>query len=222
MRGVIITRSPNFVSEGGVSCCNTAMSRSHHFRGVHQYAEQLMDLAEGRPAFTGRGQKPSNKHLLVAIASIKKCRQGSFFQPSVSRPCSCGWHTKAAARKKARQAQSLAAASSSFLNASVAGETSHSSPSPASSVSVSAATATHSTSSLSPPFPSVSAATATHFSEPSLSLGVCCNCYTFDQLQQHHCIHQHHNHFSRPAYKVWIWTGASQVLQERLPVTYHE
>ena len=135
------------------------MSRSHHFRGVDQYAEQLMDLAEGRPAFTGRGQKPSNKHVLAAIASIKKCRQGSFFQPSMSRPCSCGWHTKAAARKKARQAQSVAvsAATATYSTSSL----SHPFP------SVSAATATYSTSSLSPPFPSVSATTATHSTSSS-------------------------------------------------------
>ena len=84
----------------------SAMSKSHHFRGIGQYAEQLMDLAEGRPAFAGRGQNPSNKVVLAAIASIKKCRQGSFFNPAEKRPCSCGWHTKAAARKQARQAQS--------------------------------------------------------------------------------------------------------------------
>ena len=77
------------------------MSRSHHFRGIGQYAEQLMDFAEGQPMFSGRGQKPSNKEVLAAIASIKKCRQGSFFKPSAEKPCSCGWHTKAAARKQA-------------------------------------------------------------------------------------------------------------------------
>ena len=88
------------------------MPKSHHFGGIGQYAEQLMDLAEGRPVFTGRGQKPSNKDVLAAITAINKCRQGSFFAPSATRPCSCGWHTKAAARKKARQAQSDASASS--------------------------------------------------------------------------------------------------------------
>ena len=35
--------------------------KSHHFRGIRQYADDLMDLAEGRPAFAGRGKKPSNK-----------------------------------------------------------------------------------------------------------------------------------------------------------------
>ena len=88
------------------------MSRSHHYRGIGEYAEQLMDLAEGRSVFIGRGQKPSNKQVLAAIASIKKCRQGSFFKPSADKPCSCGWHTKAAARKQTRQAQSDASASS--------------------------------------------------------------------------------------------------------------
>ena len=66
------------------------MSRSHHFRGIGQYAEQLMALAEGRPVFIHRGQKLSNKEVLAAIASIKKCRQGSFFKPSADKPCSCG------------------------------------------------------------------------------------------------------------------------------------
>ena len=61
---------------------------------------------------TGRGQKPSNKEVLAAIASIKKCRQGSFFKPSANKPCSCGWHTRAAARKQARRAQSDASTSS--------------------------------------------------------------------------------------------------------------
>ena len=55
-------------------------NKSHHFRGVGRYAEQLMDLAEGRPAFTGRGQKPSNKEVLAAIAAIKKCQRESFFE----------------------------------------------------------------------------------------------------------------------------------------------
>ena len=81
------------------------MSRSHHFRGAGQYAEKLMDFAEGRPVFNGRGQKPSNKEVLAAIASIKKCRQGAFFK-FADKPCTCGWHTKAAVRKRARQAQS--------------------------------------------------------------------------------------------------------------------
>ena len=57
-----------------------SMSRSHHFRGVGQYSEQLMDLAEGKPVFAGRGQKPSNKEVLVVIAAIKRCQRGSFFR----------------------------------------------------------------------------------------------------------------------------------------------
>ena len=89
------------------------MSRkSHHFHGISQYADQLMDLADGRPAFSGRGQKPSNKEVLAAIASINKCRQGSFFN-TANKPCSCGWHTKAVARKKARQS-----AASTTINSS--------------------------------------------------------------------------------------------------------
>ena len=88
------------------------MSKTHHFRGIAQYAEQLMDLAEGRPAFAGRGQKPSNKAVLEAIASIEKCKQRSFFNLGEKRLCYCGWHTKAAARKQARQAQSDSSTSS--------------------------------------------------------------------------------------------------------------
>jgi hypothetical protein len=47
-------------------------SSSHHFRGIEQYSEQLMDLAEGRPSFVGRGKKPSNKQVLAEIAAISK------------------------------------------------------------------------------------------------------------------------------------------------------
>ena len=75
---------------------------SHHFRGLKSCEDRLMDLAEGQSPFAGRGQKPTNKEVVAAIASIKKCQQGSFF---ASKSCSCGWHLKAAARMKARQAQ---------------------------------------------------------------------------------------------------------------------
>ena len=72
-----------------------------------------MDITEDRPAFTGRGQKPSNKEVLKAIASIKKCRQRSFFKPSeVSRQCYCGWYTKATARRKKRSLVSATTSSS--------------------------------------------------------------------------------------------------------------
>ena len=81
----------------------TEMSRSHHFQGLDHYADRLMDLAEGRPVFTGKGQKPSNKEVLSAIDAIHKCRQGSFFSRKEERACSCGWHKKAAARKRAKQ-----------------------------------------------------------------------------------------------------------------------
>ena len=67
------------------------MSKSHHFRGIGQYSEQLMDRAVGWPVFAGRGQKPSNKAVFAATAS------GSFCSPAERRLCSCGWHTKAAA-----------------------------------------------------------------------------------------------------------------------------
>ncbi len=52
----------------------------HRFRGIEQYAQQFMDLAEGKPVFTGRGKKPSNKAVLAAIASIEKCKHGSFLR----------------------------------------------------------------------------------------------------------------------------------------------
>ena len=73
--------------------------RTHHFQGVSQYAQQLMDLTEGRPAFSGRGQKPHNKEVVKEITFIMACKKGSFFDKN--RPCSCGWHKKAAARKEA-------------------------------------------------------------------------------------------------------------------------
>ena len=53
--------------------------KSHHFKGLQQYEDKLMDLAEGKPAFSGRGQKPSNKQVIAAIASIKKCQQLGLF-----------------------------------------------------------------------------------------------------------------------------------------------
>ena len=70
--------------------------KSHHFCGIQQYADELMDLAEGRPAFAGRGKKPSNKEVLAEIASFERCkkaRQGSFFSQANStanKSCSCG------------------------------------------------------------------------------------------------------------------------------------
>ena len=54
-------------------------SRSHHFHGIGQYPEQIMDLAEGELAFTGRGKKPSNKTVLAEIASINKQVQARAF-----------------------------------------------------------------------------------------------------------------------------------------------
>ncbi len=69
------------------------MATSHHFGGLKQYEDKLMDMAEGKPVFKGRGQKPSNKEVLTAILSINKCKQSSFFGHAGARPCSCGWHT---------------------------------------------------------------------------------------------------------------------------------
>ena len=86
-------------------CLQEMAKKSHHFQGLKQYEDKLMDLAEGKPAFCGRGQKPSNKQVIAAIANIKRCQQGSFFTSSASSKqcsCSCGWHLKAAARKKVR------------------------------------------------------------------------------------------------------------------------
>ena len=93
------------------SLVSFTMATGHHFRGIGHYAEQLMDLAEGKPVF--RGQKPSNKKVLAAIAAIQKCQQGSFFKP-----CSCGWHTKAAARKQARAGASTSTRTTSSSTAS--------------------------------------------------------------------------------------------------------
>ena len=113
---------------------------SHHYRGIGQYADQLMDLADGRPAFKGRGQKPSNKEVLAAINAIMKCKEarlkGTFFSRSQRKEwqCSCGWHTKAAARKQSRLQQAQAAASSSrVLPATSAGQASSSAVLPATS-----------------------------------------------------------------------------------------
>ena len=79
-----------------------AGTMSHHFRGVQHYADQLMDYADGRAVFRGRGQRPSNKDELKQMSAIDKCRQRSYFKPATERErdCSCGWHTKAAARRK--------------------------------------------------------------------------------------------------------------------------
>ena len=143
-----------FREDVSVSCLTSAMSKSHHYRGIGQYAEQLMDLAEGRPVFTGRGQKPSNKDVLAAIAAIKKCRQGSFFTPSVSKPCSCGWHAKAAARKRA---QSDASASSA-------------SPTPTFSATTSSTAASASSSPSPPVHPSTTSSTAASAASPSPSV----------------------------------------------------
>ena len=89
---------------------------SHHFRGIGHYADQLMDYAEGSPVFKARGKKPSNKTVLDAITSIEKCQEvhqrSSFFQRKELQ-CTCGWHTKAAARKQSRLQQAQTAASSS-------------------------------------------------------------------------------------------------------------
>lgn len=88
-------------------------SKSHHFHGIATYANELMDLAEGIPVFTGRGKKPSNKEVKAAIVSINKCQKdrqrGSFFSTNRrKKTCSCGWHVKAAARKLSKKASSSA------------------------------------------------------------------------------------------------------------------
>lgn len=50
------------------------------------------------PVFTGRSRKLSSNKVLPVIASIKKCQL--FFGQS---SCYCSWHTRATARKRARQ-----------------------------------------------------------------------------------------------------------------------
>ena len=60
------------------------MSKSHHFCGLDQYSQQLMDLAEGKQVFTGRWQKLSNRQVLDEIASVKACnvkRRVDFIAP---------------------------------------------------------------------------------------------------------------------------------------------
>ena len=71
-----------------------AGTMSHHFRGVQHYADKLMDYADGRAVFRGRGQRPSNKDVLKQMSAIDKCRQRSYFKPATERErnCSCGWH----------------------------------------------------------------------------------------------------------------------------------
>ncbi len=68
---------------------------SHHFSGIGWYAEKLIDFAEGKPVFTGRGEKPSNKVVISAMAEIKKCQVNVGFFTKADKP-------KAALRKKAR------------------------------------------------------------------------------------------------------------------------
>ena len=123
---------------------------SHHFRGFGQYADQLMDYAEGRPVFKGRGKKPSNKTVLDAIASIDKCQEvhqkGSFFQRKELQCIrTCGWHTKAAARKQSRLQQAQTAASSSTSTTCTASPVTSGSE-PARSISVSSTMSVASTS----------------------------------------------------------------------------
>ncbi len=65
-------------SDSDYSISSMAQKRTHHFRGLSQYSEQLMDLAEGRRVFEGRGQQPRNKDVLKQIAAIKACKKGSF------------------------------------------------------------------------------------------------------------------------------------------------
>jgi len=82
--------------------------RTHHFRGLGDYNEKLLDFAEGRPTFTGRGQQPRNKEVLDEIAAIRRCQKESFFNKK--KACTCGWHAKAAARKKRRLEKDLSGA----------------------------------------------------------------------------------------------------------------
>ncbi len=71
-------------SDSDYSISSMAQKRTHHFRGLSQYSEQLMDLAEGGRVFEGRGQQPRNKDVLKQIAAIKACKKGSFFGKETS------------------------------------------------------------------------------------------------------------------------------------------
>ncbi len=69
------------VPDSDNSISSIAQKRTHHFRGLSQYSEQLMDLAEGHRVFEGRGQQPRNKDVLKQIAAIKACaRKEPFWQ----------------------------------------------------------------------------------------------------------------------------------------------
>ncbi len=101
-------------SDSDYSISSMAQKRTHHFRGLSQYSEQLMDLAEGGRVFEGRGQQPRNKDVLKQIAAIKACKKGSFF--GKDKPCTCGWHDRAAARKEARQKAASGKYKNIFIN----------------------------------------------------------------------------------------------------------
>ena len=198
------------------------MSKSHHFHGLGKYAEQLMDLVEGRPAFIGRGQKPSNREVLAAIAAIKKCREGAFFQPSANRPCSCGWHTKAAARKRARQAQSRSSSSIAPALSDTSAFTSSPSPSvpPTPSPPVPPATGAPAASTISsppPPVPPAAITSSTAASAASLSPSPLPSTAASSSPLPHSPSFLQ----QRPVHG-WNWTGASKVRHERLPVTHHQ
>ena len=90
-----------------------------------------MDLAEGQPIFTGREKKPSNKEVLAAIASINKCRQGSFFSTSTDKSCSCGWHKKAARGSRLDRHSQASSTPTAVVSASSARASSPGSSSPA-------------------------------------------------------------------------------------------
>ena len=57
---LILNQSADRAAVSLLALCNT---NSHYFHSFGQYAEQLMDLAERRPMFAGRGQKPLNKEV---------------------------------------------------------------------------------------------------------------------------------------------------------------
>ena len=124
---------------------NSCLQKSPYFLGPF-----LLNLQTNQPTWR------------VRVVPFFKCgllRQGLFFNVSADKPkpCSCGWHTKAAKRKQARQAsqaQSDASTSStptvgvavSSYNAPATGEPSCTSPG-SSSLSVSVDPATQTTSS---------------------------------------------------------------------------
>ncbi len=63
---------------------------------------------------TGNSSFRPVKDVLKQIAAIKACKKGSYF--GKDKPCTCGWHERAAARKKARQKAASGKYKNIFIN----------------------------------------------------------------------------------------------------------